>query len=143
VSCVVGLAGVAVCSIVQGKIQKSTSYDRANRQIMKLLLEDIFIYLASASVILYWKGVGMAIASLAKQFPIIYADEDFTGVIAQLGSFLLLCICYASSNLIDMGAVLDGSKTDGAGVEFSRRYFAHFYSDYIAEREREEERKQE
>jgi len=141
-SCVLGYAGVALCSIAQGKIQgMSTQYHKNKRQILKTLLEDIFIYLATASVILCWKGVGMAVDSLAKQFPVIYAGEDYTGLCANLGSFLLLSLCYASGSLVGKGAELDGSMADGAGVDFSRCYFAHFFNDFIEERERTESKK--
>jgi len=109
--------------------------------VVKTLLEDIYIYIATAAVILSWKGVGMAVDALAKQFPIVHGETDYTGVYANLISFLLLSVCYSSGSLVGKGAERDGSLTGGSGVEFSTDYFAHFFSDFIENQERTAERR--
>src|SRR5271166_1849556 len=89
-----------------------------SRFLVKTLLEDLYIYVATAAVILSWKGVGMAVDMLANQFPVVIhgADMDLTGVAANLGSFLLLSACYSSGSLVGKGAERDGSLPERSGV---------------------------
>jgi hypothetical protein len=106
------------------------------RILLKTLLEDIYIFGATAAVILTWKGVGMAVDLLARQYPIQYGDDDVTGLFANIVSFVLLSLCYVSGSLVGKGAELDG-----AGVEFSTAYFGHFFEDYIKQSDKDAESK--
>ena len=101
------------------------------RTAIKTLLEDVYIFGATAAVILTWKGVGMAVDLLARQHPVQYGDYDVTGLCANLVSFFLLSLCYVSGSLVGKGAELDGS-----GVEFGTSYFGHFFDDYIKDRDK-------
>ena len=98
---------------------------------VKVILEDLYIFAATAGVILTWKGVGMAVNKLAQEFPVYHGSTDVTGIYANLVSFLLLSICYVSGSLVGKGADMDGSNRGGVGVDFSRAYFGHFFDDYI------------
>ena len=42
----------------------------------------------------------------------------------------------SAGSLVGKGAELDGATSGGAGVEFSTAYFAAFFDDFIAERDR-------
>lgn len=129
-SCLIGYTSVTFFSLIQGRV-KDLSHKSENRLPLKILLEDIYIFLATAGVILTWKGVGMAVNTLARQFPIHQAGRDMTGIYANLVSFLLLSVCYVSGSLVGKGADMDGSLKEGSGVDFSRAYFVHFFEDHI------------
>lgn len=142
VSCLVGYGVVGICTIIQLSVKNwSASYDKDNRRFLKLFLEDVYIYIASAAVILTWKGVGMAVDPLVRQFPLEYGGKDYTSLAAHLVPFLLLSICYTSASLIGKGADMDGTQPDGSGVEFSINYFGHFFNDYITDKEKNEVKK--
>jgi len=101
------------------------------RTPVKVVLENLYIFSATAGVILTWKGVGMAVNKLAQEFPVYHGSTDVTGIYAHLVSFLLLSICHVTRCLAGKGAVMDGSNHRGAGVDFSRKYFGHFFNDFI------------
>ena len=90
-----------------------------------------------AAVILTWKGVGMAVDTLAQQFPVHCGGCDVTGLCANLVSFTLLSLCYVSGSLVGKGAEMDGATSGGAGVEFSTAFFGNFFEDFIVERDRD------
>jgi len=107
------------------------------RYALKTIVEDLYIFGAMAAVILTWKGVGMAVDALARQFPVQCGGCDVTGVCANMASFALLSLCYVTGSLVGKGAEMDGAAGGGIGVEFSTSYFEHFFDDFIAERDRE------
>ena len=108
------------------------------RHALKTIIEDLYIFGATAAVILTWKGVGMAIDSLAQQFPVHCGECDVTGLCANLVSFMLLSLCYVTGSLVGKGAEMDGISSGGVGVEFSTAYFGHFFEDFVVERDREQ-----
>jgi hypothetical protein len=139
-SCVVGYASVGLFTLLQTTVKElSHHYERDGRFAVMTVLEDVYIFAATASVILTWKGVGMAVDLLARQFPVQYMDYDVTGLCANVASFLLLSMCYVTGSLVGKGAEMDGANSGGAGVEFSTAYFGHFFDDFIRERDREED----
>lgn len=105
---------------------------------MKTILEDLYIFGATAAVILTWKGVGMGIDSLAQQFPIRCGECDVTGLFANMTSFMLLSLCYVTGSLVGKGAEMDGAMTGGGGVEYSTSFFGVFFEDFIVERDRQQ-----
>jgi len=107
------------------------------RFTLKTIVEDLYIFGATAAVILTWKGVGMAVDALAQQFPVRCGECDITGLCANLVSFTLLSLCYVSGSLVGKGAEMDGATSGGVGVEFSTAYFGQFFEDFIVERDRE------
>lgn len=138
VSCVAGYVGVTVFSLLQESVkQTSQRYERDNRFAVMTLVEDVYIFAATAAVILTWKGVGMAVDTMARQFPVHCADCDITGLCANVASFLLLSLCYVTGSLVGKGAEMDGSSASGAGVVFPTAYFGHFFEDYIREKDHE------
>jgi len=98
----------------------------------------LYIFGATAAVILTWKGVGMAVDSLAQQFPVRCGESDITGLCAQVVSFMLLSLCYVTGSLVGKGAEMDGASSGGVGVEFSTAYFSQFFEDFIADRDRQQ-----
>jgi len=108
------------------------------RYVLKTITEDLYIFGATAAVILTWKGVGMAVDSLAQQFPVHCCGRDVTGLCANMASFMLLSLCYVTGSLVGKGAEMDGASSGGVGVEFSTAYFGHFFNDFIAERDRQQ-----
>lgn len=139
-SCVVGYAAVATFSILQSTFKElSLTYERENRFAVMTFVEDVYIFGATAAVILSWKGVGMGVDLLARQFPVYCGDLEVTGLCANLVSFLLLSLCYVTGSLVGKGAEMDGASGSGAGVEFSRKYFAHFFEDYVTEKDRQDQ----
>jgi len=108
------------------------------RFALKTIVEDLYIFGATAAVILTWKGVGMAIDSVAQQFPVRCADCDITGLCANMVSFTLLSLCYVTGSLVGKGAEMDGASSGGVGVEFSTAYFGNFFDEFIAERDRDQ-----
>lgn len=137
-SCVVGYAAVGAFSLMQGVVKRaSLRYEQQQRYVLKTIVEDLYIFSAMAAVILTWKGVGMAVDTLAQRFPVHCGDCDVTGLCANLASFVLLSLCYVSGSLVGKGAEVDGATTGGAGVEFSTAYFGAFFGDFIAERDRQ------
>ena len=102
------------------------------------IVEDVYIFGATAAVILTWKGVGMAVDTLAQRFPVQWGECDVTGPCAQLASFALLSLCYVTASLVGKGAEMDGASSGGAGAQFSTDYFAAFFDDFIAERDRQQ-----
>jgi len=108
------------------------------RYALKTIVEDLYIFSAMAAVILTWKGVGMAVDTLAQRFPVHCGDCDVTGLCSNLASFILLSLCYVSGSLVGKGAEVDGATSGGSGVEFSTAYFGAFFEDFIAERDRQQ-----
>jgi len=97
------------------------------------IVEDLYIFGAMAAVILTWKGVGMAVDTLAQQFPV---HCFVTGLCANVVSFTLLSLCYVSGSLINAkGAEMDGADSGGVAVEFSTAFFGNFFGDFIAEQD--------
>jgi hypothetical protein len=126
-SAVGGYLAVGLAQFFQDSVRLTADrLHTENRTLLKTLLEDIYIFLATAGVILTWKGVGMAVDLVARQHPVRYGDSDLTGLCANVASFALLSICYVSGSLVGKGAELDGS-----GLEFSTDYFGHFFGDYV------------
>ena len=78
-----------------------------------------------------WKGLGMAIDMTASKYPLVILGFDFSGLAANLISFLVLSLCCVSASLVGKGAEMDGTVAKGDGVDFSRAYLRHFLSDYI------------
>ena len=79
----------------------------------------------------------MAVDMLARLYPVQLGGNDVTGLCANVGSFVLLSLCYATGSLVGKGAELDGASSEGAGVEFSASYFGHFFDEFIAEKDRQ------
>ena len=107
-----------------------------SRFALKTIVEDLYIFGATAAVILTWKGVGMAIDSVAQQFPVRCAECNITGLCANMVSFTLLSLCYVTGSLVGKGAEMDGASSGGVGVEYSTAYFGNFFEEFIAERDR-------
>lgn len=101
------------------------------RWISKTALENIYIWGATTGVIMSWKGLGMFVDSMAKNFPLIIFGTDFTGLAASLIPFLILSACYVSGCLVAKGAEMDGSIVQGCGVDFSRSYCKHMYEQFF------------
>jgi len=107
------------------------------RFVLKTIVEDLYIFGATAAVILTWKGVGMAVDALAQRFPVYCGECDVTGLCANMASFMLLSLCYVTGSLVGKGAEMDGAASGGVGVEFSTAYFGHFFEDFIVDRDRQ------
>lgn len=138
-SCVVGYAAVGGFTLIQGATKRaSLRYEQQQRYALKTIVEDLYIFGATAAVILTWKGVGMAVDELARQFPIHCGGHDVTGLCANVASFLLLSLCYVTGSLVGKGAEMDGASSGGVGVEFSTAYFEHFFDDFIVQRDRDQ-----